>query len=272
MELKFRAARGEDIPALQSLWLEVFEEKPQAAKLFFNRNLSDTHIYIAAADTGLAAAVYLLDVTLNGARAHYLCGAATRESCRRQGIMSRLIAFALDDARQRGDRYSVLLPADEGLYAFYARLGYRTGCTVSQTVISRCDLPQPDTLLPEGEPDLQALQHQCLHRNYLAWSDAFLRFAAAYYGVYGVTCLQSEQCFALAEQNGEEAQVLYSIYSSEEELYNLLLQRTSAARFVLTLKSDSPLAQNNAQPGGMIRSLHPQYSVPDDCFIGITLN
>ena len=41
------------------------------------------------------------------------------------GIMAALIGHALKDAADRGDRYSLLLPADEPLYRYYARFGYR---------------------------------------------------------------------------------------------------------------------------------------------------
>lgn len=72
----------------------------------------------------------LVKGTLNGEKSHYLCGASTDESFRGNGIMSRLIDFALDDAKNNGDVYSLLFPANDGLYGFYTKLGYAPSCTV----------------------------------------------------------------------------------------------------------------------------------------------
>lgn len=51
--------------------------------------------------------------------------------------MSRLINFALDDAKNNGDVYSLLFPANDGLYGFYAKLGYAPSCAVKSREISR---------------------------------------------------------------------------------------------------------------------------------------
>lgn len=51
--------------------------------------------------------------------------------------MSRLIDFALNDAKNNGDVYSLLFPANDGLYGFYTKLGYALNCTVKSREISR---------------------------------------------------------------------------------------------------------------------------------------
>ena len=138
--LSFRQTAARDVPQLSDLWLACFEDTPQAVKLFFERNKSDLHGYAATEDGAVIAAVYLIDCTLNGRQAHYLCGAATLPSHRKRGVMSALIDYALGDAAARGDSFSVLLPANDGLYRFYARLGYQKGCTAhALTLDCACD-------------------------------------------------------------------------------------------------------------------------------------
>ncbi len=146
-----------DLPALKALWLTCFEEDERAAELFFERTMSFTHAYKATENGEFIAAVYLVGCTLNGRQAHYLCGAATRPDCRNRGVMSGLIRFALDDAKNRGDVFSVLFPADEGLYRFYSRLGYLAKCTARTRRLTRADLG--DTQNPGcGTPDTDVLQ------------------------------------------------------------------------------------------------------------------
>ncbi len=138
--VSFEKAVREDIPSLKELWLCCFEEKPQAAELFFERTIDYVHAYKATVGTRIIAAVYCVDCRLNGKRAHYLCGVSTHPDFRKQGVMRKLMRFALADAEQRGDAYSVLFPSNAGLYRFYEQFGYVSRCRVTQTVLKHEEL------------------------------------------------------------------------------------------------------------------------------------
>ena len=159
-------AERQDIPALMELWLCCFEEKPQAAELFFERTMSFTRAYKATVGERLAAALYCVACTLNGKPAHYLCGVATHPDFRRRGIMRQLMEYALADAEKRGDAYSVLFPADEGLYRFYEKLGYECRCRVTQTELKRDGLGECSEV-QQVFPDTDRLQQECFDNNFL---------------------------------------------------------------------------------------------------------
>ena len=225
-----------DLPALKALWLTCFEEDERAAELFFERTMSFTHAYKATENGELIAAVYLVGCTLNGRQAHYLCGAATRPDCRNRGVMSGLIRFALDDAKNRGDVFSVLFPADEGLYRFYSRLGY-----------------------------LAKLQKLSLKNNFLFWNKDFVAFASDYYGVYGVKTARSENAFAIYSLKGRTATVYYSIYNEIKELKSLL-STIKADTYIITGTGANPLlAGAKREICGMLRPLTNE-NPPDDVF------
>lgn len=266
--MEYRRSKTEDVPQLLALWLTCFSEKEEAAELFFKRNLSYTRGYLAADKGNPIAALYLVDCTLCGKRAHYLCGAATLPQYRKRGVMSALIQYALTDAKQRGDSYSVLLPANDGLYDFYARLGYQPKCTAC-TVTVACD--EAADGIPTGTPDFQRLQAECNQDKFLLWNNSFIQFAKDYYACYGVHSIQSENAFALYEQNGDFAEVFYAIYNDIKELKTLLSEK-GVRRFSLTGGGENPLFQHAERVAcGMIRPLG-QDSVPDEIFIGITLS
>lgn len=117
------------LPELKALYLSCFEEDKRAADIIFQNILSSSYSYCARVDGELAAALYLLPCSLSDGgknlKAHYLMGASTLQRFRGRGLMSGLIKYALEDAKSRGDLYSVLEPANPSLYDFYSRLGYR---------------------------------------------------------------------------------------------------------------------------------------------------
>lgn len=259
----YRAAMDRDIPELKNLWLSCFEEREDAAALFFQQN--SYHAYVCEADGRLAAALYLIDCTLNGDRAHYLCGAATLPAYRKRGLMSALIRFALQDARRRGDRYSLLYPATEALYGFYLNFGYQPTCAQKSAILS-ADADGSTG----GLPDLLALQTDCFQKDFLFWSSDFIRFAASYYGCYGAKTAQSESAFVIYEPDGDFAEVYYAVYREIEAL-KALLKAEKIERFRLTSPVNCPLTEGEIiRPCGMILPLDGD-GAPENVYIGITL-
>lgn len=257
-----RPAQKQDIPELLDLWLAVFDEKREAAELFFNRNLNYTHGYIAQLEGRIIAAVYLIDGSVNGRKAHYLCGAGTLPEFRGRGVMSRLIGFALADAKNRGDVYSLLYPANDGLYDFYARLGYQSVCTQTARAFTRQSLREA----------FEAENQPCSKANILLQNNSFMDFAIHYYACYGVRAVRYQNCFALTEENKEEAVVFYFDYDDPKAFAEMLLQNSRAERITLCGKSDSPLLKGGEpERCGMAKQLGT-LPLPRDIYIGITLN
>ncbi|MBQ6387414.1 MAG: GNAT family N-acetyltransferase [Ruminococcus sp.] len=266
----FLKADSADFVALRQLWLTCFAEDERAADLFFE-NINDTvHPYKATEGEQLIAAVYLADCSLNDRQTHYLCGAATLPAYRGRGVMSGLIRFALADARARGDVFSVLYPADKGLYRFYERLGYQTKCTVRTMLWNREDLGVTQTPVC-GEPDTDVLQRQTLYENFLFWKQNFIRFAAAYYEIYDVKTIRSRDAFVMYALDGGTATVYYALYRTGQDCKNLLSTIGADSYILIGTGADPLFAEAKCEAGGMVCPLTEE-KPPDDVFIGITLN
>lgn len=267
--IHYRKCVPSDLDTLKALWLACFEEREDAADLFFSRNIDSCHAYAAEDKGTVVAALYLIDCTLNGFQAHYLCGAATLKSYRQRGIMTALIEYALEDAQNRGDCYSLLLPASESLYRFYARLGYQTGCSVKTAVFETADAGDMES---GGQPDLQALQKACYQNNFLLWNKDFISFAAEYYACYGVKTAASENAFAIYDAQDEFAEVVYAVFNGIKELKRLLGSQ-GVRKFRLTGKADDPLFPDSEEETcGMIRLLGNADVPKKGIYIGITLH
>lgn len=264
----YRTIRRDDLPVLLRLWLSCFDEKPEAARLFLERNLSYTHGYLAECGGEVAAAVYLIDCELTDKPSHYLCGAATLPRYRGRGIMTELIRFALADAAARGDCFSVLMPAEGSLCGFYARMGYqpagRACRTELETVGGVCTLT--------GEPDFEIMQRSCFKDKFLLWNKNYLSFARDYYACYGVKSLQNEGVFALYEKRGTDGDVIYAVFNDIKEL-KMLLYAEGIRRFTLTGSAGQAVFEG-CKPFacGMARSLKPELALPDSVYIGVSLN
>lgn len=278
MKIKFEKNKSEYIPLLKKLWLDCFEEKSQAVDLFFSCCLDFTSFYTASVDNEPVAMLYLVDSTLNGKKAHYLCSAATQGEYRNLGIMSRLIDFALADSHKNGDIYSLLFPANEKLYSYYEHLGYKALCSASRKVFSREELEQvaqnnQSNLSFVNSYNYEELQRLCLKDNFLLQNNKFISFASAYYSLYDCKTVKSDACFALIDEENGTADVFYSIYTDFSQLAEKILENTTAKEFVFTGKLDSEIYNNSIiKKYGMIKSLDNNEKIPEDTYIGITLN
>ncbi len=303
MTVEYKTAGSGDIRELKKLWLSCFEDSRGAAELFFERNKNTYHAYAATADGKIVSALYLIDCKLGGENAHYLCGAATLPEYRKRGIMSALIEYSLNDAKSRGDCFSVLLPANAELYRFYSAHGYRTSCAVSVARITReqlenvgehpCVLPRKmnrslefdrnpmreqtsglrvDTQVRPYKYDFEDLQSGFKKNNFLYWNNNYIRFAIDYYACYGVKTVYSKNALAIFEEENGVCNVFYTIYNNIKELKSLLLSNTEAKYFVIFGKCGEEFFDNSKKEKyGMARALSSK-SLPNDIYIGITLD
>ena len=233
MKTIFRKTEKSDTESLKKLWLSCFDENQTAVDLIFGSDLFNG--CCAVVDDRIVSALYLVKGTLNGEKSHYLCGASTDKSFRGNGIMSRLIDFALDDAKNNGDVYSLLFPANDGLYGFYTKLGYAPSCTVKSREISRQTL---ENFAEKG------LNIGCSKENSFIYNENFFEFAKSYYEIYGSKVINKNDCFAVFDENENTADVFYSAYKNINELSAFLLENTKSERFVFTGKSDNALFEN----------------------------
>lgn len=278
MKLSFEKNDFEYIPLLKKLWLDCFEEKSEAVDLFFNRCLGFTSIYTASIEDKPVAMLYLVHSTLNGKKAHYLCSAATSSEYRNLGIMGRLIEYAMSDSHKNGDVYSLLFPANERLYEYYERFDYKPLCTARKTVFTREELIRfaennQSNLTSVNSYNYEELQSMCFKDNFLFQNNKFISFASDYYSLYDCKTVKSDKCFALVEEENGTAEVFYSIYDSFFTLAEMLIKKSNAKRFVFTGKADDESYKNSInEKYGMIKSIKNNEKIPENTYIGITLN
>lgn len=112
------------------LWSECFDDSPQFIDFYFNNIYNDLYTYIYVENGEPISHLQTIPYTLyyNG-KTHpinYISGACTTLNKRGNGYMQKLMLSALSDREKRGDKYSVLIPANDSLFCFYEKMGYKT--------------------------------------------------------------------------------------------------------------------------------------------------
>ena len=247
-----RANKG-DKSQLIELWLSCFDEIPSALEIFFEYAEKNARIFCAKRDNQIISALYLLGVKLAARQANYLFAAATLKEYRGKGIMGKLIEYSMSEAQKDGDVFSLLLPAGDGLYKFYARFGYQPLCFMCEHEYTR-----------ESLKNFRLLRSDCAYTQY---DEKFLCFAQKYYCAYGLKCIRTGGVFAIIDENSESARVIYYECASETELVREILKNTSASKICVRSGSCN---SDSRQKYGMIKQLDPAVDLPDNTYIGIT--
>jgi len=113
---------------LKRIWKSVFSDVDEYIELFFDKKYrkEETLVYVEGGSVKSMLFFPRYDIRVNGRiyKAGYICGAATIPGYRGQGLMTLLLKESFRLMLERGDAFSVLIPGEEELYAFYSKYGY----------------------------------------------------------------------------------------------------------------------------------------------------
>lgn len=114
---------------IKRLWADTFSDSSEFVGMYFDRVYRESDALTILSDDGHVVSSLLLQpygMTFHGATAgvSYISGAATRRNMRGRGLMTALMAQALEQSRSRGDILTLLIPASDYLYYFYSRFGF----------------------------------------------------------------------------------------------------------------------------------------------------
>ena len=169
---------------LTDLWHRVFGDSYDYIALVFE---SGADIFVKEKDGLIVSVLYLLDCNLSFDgriyKGKYLYAAATDSRYRNMGIMAELISEAGDYCLEGGYDFISLLPADDGLYGYYAKFGYKKAmyrCRTSVDGRASSDLSES---ISGKEYFSQRNKLKC---NFITFTDKALGYA--------ISCLEYSSC------------------------------------------------------------------------------
>ena len=114
----------EDIPALRALWQEAFSDSDAFLDLFFARGFALERALTVKEGDNILAALYWFYCSWDENRSAYIYAVATKKEHRGKGVCRALMDKLHKEMGAMGSS-TILVPADDGLRKFYARMGYR---------------------------------------------------------------------------------------------------------------------------------------------------
>lgn len=179
---------------IKALWCEAFEESAASAEHYFACCHADSNMLLDTEGDGVCAMLTMLPLTLQyGGETHpgrYIYAVATRKDCRGQGRSTRLLQEAHGYMCREGIAASLLVPASESLFDFYAQRGYTKAFSLSETV------RDADTLPPASAGTVRRMETAKAYMNlrlaafgdsrpFAAWDADMLERIMAYGRCYG---------------------------------------------------------------------------------------
>lgn len=140
---EIRKAVKEDLPALLSLWKEVFHDDDLFLTPFTEARFDTADVLMVPDGEGCASALWLIPFTAHKVCTFFpawlLAGAATKEAHRRKGLMSTLIKCA------QSRHNDIFLYPEEDKRPFYRSLGFKDCFLPSPTIPEEAQLVEdPD--------------------------------------------------------------------------------------------------------------------------------
>jgi len=187
-----RLSRPGDDAALQHLWQVAFGDTQTTIDDFFSHLYQPGNAIVWAEDEIVASAIYLLDAgtfppSANKAapgrvlRASYSYALATLPDHRGRGLGAAVTTAAIRRSAELGFDCNLICPAEEGLFAYYTRLGYHHTFSIASGELSRFDAPEHLDVCRIMSTDLSAysqLRQPHLPASALVYPSLFLRYMA----------------------------------------------------------------------------------------------
>jgi GNAT superfamily N-acetyltransferase len=285
---------------ITALWLSCFAERREAVDLFFAYHFHPKDTLVLKVNECIVAMVHMLPgeiLTETGRlQAHYIYAAATDKALRGQGLMGELMARSAAEGAARGDHYAFLLPADPGLYDFYAKHGFGKFFKTAFCEMSRRELENascaPGRVAPAVDVTPSALKETrdrfvAVSPGSAVWSEQAIDYAVRVTKLYGgqlVTArFNGRLAYALCSRvHAGQCEVLEFGASPYDEaaLCVAVLDSVPAEHFRFRLPARRTLLGRTGQPVdfGMIKPLTPpaalslQFMACSTPYLGLTLD
>ena len=143
---------------LKALWKLVFGDPDSFIDSFFAIAYSPDRCQYLVEDGRIVSALYWFDCSYEGGKLAYIYAVATDPQYRGKGLASRLMDRTHELLKAQGYAGTVLKPAN-GLFPFYARLGYETCGFIRRF--------QAESAAPIPIQELSSPQYAALRRKHL---------------------------------------------------------------------------------------------------------
>ncbi len=241
-----------DTPALRQLWEEAFGDPPEAVAAFFRTGFSPERSLCIWEGELPRAMLYWFDCRWQGKKIAYIYAVAVAKHCRGQGLSRKLMESAHSLLNAQGYTGSILVPAEEGLFRLYEKLGYRACCPMTRQTVT----PEGNgAVSPISSEEYAILRQGLLPENGVLQDEIAMNF----YGTYGSFYRCGDSIFCAAR---EENALYIQEFLGDAGLLPGIVAALGCADGTVFLPGGTPRA--------MYRPFSPDSALPG--YFGIPLN
>lgn len=117
-----------------------FDESESCVRFFFDNKVDLNNCIVCIENNKIISSLHIIPTKIYGESGlipvDYIYAATTLPEYRLKGYMSRLIEASNQISYLRGNRASILIPANEKLFEFYNKLGYKSFYKYKKVIIS----------------------------------------------------------------------------------------------------------------------------------------
>lgn len=185
-----------------NLWQEAFGDSAEAVELFLKHKYVPENTVICEENSKIASMLFLLDGKLNikaeKYNAYYLYAAATLKEFRGRGIMAEMLDFSKKLAAERNIDFICLKPAEDSLYGYYKRFGYKEIFSTKTVKINSVIKFDSDIKESKYDTDKAIIRNRAFENtDFFEWDKDSIEYAIQQYKYYGGNVIESCKGFAL---------------------------------------------------------------------------
>ncbi len=161
----------------KKLYQTAFEDDIQFTNLLFDSCFENCCYYLTEGET-VVSMLFAFDVFIEGNKGKYIYAVATNPQYRFKGYMRKLF---LDTEKKLTDEYSFfcLRPMSEGLFDFYAKLGFEEKFFKSYTVL-KGNKSSLESVFVEDIKDIKRLRKALCDEIFVEYGDEFYTLLTSY--------------------------------------------------------------------------------------------
>lgn len=197
-----------DVKELKVLWKEAFGDTDDFIGLFFSLAFSKDNSLCVYDNESLVASLYWFDGSVGKEKAAYIYGVATDKKHRGKGHSTALLKRCHELLKSEGYSVAILVPADEGLFNFYGRLGYRACCPIDSREYASTEEKIDFQKIDANE--YLTLRNRYLPQNTLIFDNQRLQFLAS------ITDFYKSDSFIFAKSNNPDALSIIEFFGDEK--------------------------------------------------------